>query len=396
MITPNPLEIRRRIEEYTKDRDLQMLFKAVYLLGAMECEMLGKKYSSDKGEVYGPTGADAWEEPVIVHNKRIDSIFFRIKTARMKIRNEENERVGERIVILPKNCEPWAKELFDFFREREKEKVFPYERQNVYPKVKKTEILQGTYKTEDGKALGLDNLRWIRKRELEDEYGFDDQHLEAYGIISLDRRRTPDKRLDTSRIDELKKEYLWKLCKYPETEKEETNSLLVDGIEIDVDSLIEKGENEKVEFKSSLCYDLEKKNKNKNIEIAIAKAVDSFLNSDGGIVLIGVRDDKTLLGLEGDFCVINKATTDAFELHFTNLIEKYIGAENRPYVTMRFAEREGKKIAIVVVPRRAPKEVYLTVDDEPYFYIRSGNSSRPLNVKEATEYIRKHWEKTKE
>jgi hypothetical protein len=56
MITPDPMNIRNRIEKYTEDRDLQMLFKAVYLLGAMECEMLGKKYPSDKGEVYGPTG----------------------------------------------------------------------------------------------------------------------------------------------------------------------------------------------------------------------------------------------------------------------------------------------------------------------------------------------------
>jgi predicted HTH transcriptional regulator len=162
-----------------------------------------------------------------------------------------------------------------------------------------------------------------------------------------------------------------------------------------VDDLIEKGENEKVEFKSSLWWDFKLKNKNRTIELAVAKAVQSFLNSeDGGCLLIGVRDDKTLLGLEADFNVIEKLTTDAFELHFTNIIENYLGAENRPYVTMRFAERKGKQLAVVVIPKKAPKPVFLTVDGEPSFNIRSGNSSRPLNVKEATEYIRQHWEKT--
>lgn len=401
MIEPDPMDIRRRIEKYTEDRDLQMLFKAVYLLGAMECEMLGKKYPSDEAEVYGPTGADAWEKPVFTHDMHIDSIFFRIKTARKRTKNTQDECVQERIVVLPKNCEPWAKELLDYFKEREHEIVFPIERQKIYPKVKKTGILQGlekvvTYKGNQGrKALGLDNLRWIRKRELEDEYGFDDSHLEAYGIISIDRRRTPDKRLDDPRIDELRKEYLWKLCKYPEPEEEDNNLLFVDGKKIVVDSLIEKGENEKVEFKSSLCWDYEKKKKSKDIEVAVAKAVQSFLNSDGGFVLIGVRDDKTLLGLEADFGGINKPTTDAFELHFTTVIGNYLGAENAPYITMRFAERKGEKIAIVVIPKKAPKEVFLWVDGVPSFNIRLGNSSRPLNMKDAVEYIRQHWQKTK-
>ena len=118
------------------------------------------------------------------------------------------------------------------------------------------------------------------------------------------------------------------------------------------------------------------------------------MNSDGGFVLIGVKDDKTLLGLDADFAVINKPTKDAFELHFTNVIGNYLGDENRPYVTMRFTEREGKKIAVVVVPKKAPKEVFLTVNGEPSFFIRSGNSSRRLNVKETIEYVRQHWQKT--
>jgi len=84
MIEPDPTNIRNRINNYTdKDRDLKMLFKAVYLLGAMECEMLGKKYDSDsKTKIYGPTGNDAWEKTVSVNNEQVSTVFFRIKTAR--------------------------------------------------------------------------------------------------------------------------------------------------------------------------------------------------------------------------------------------------------------------------------------------------------------------------
>ncbi len=155
--------------------------------------------------------------------------------------------------------------------------------------------------------------------------------------------------------------------------------------------MIEKHETEKTELKSSLCYDYDKKNKYWVPEMAVAKAVASFLNSDGGFVLIGVKDDKTILGLEKDFEAIHSTTEDAFELHFTSVIGNYLGLENTTYVKIRFTEKEGKKIAVVVIPKKAPKEVFLTENKTPHFYIRSGNSSRELNVKEAIEYVRQHW-----
>ena len=58
---------------------------------------------------------------------------------------------------------------------------------------------------------------------------------------------------------------------------------------------------------------------------------------------------------------------------------------------MRFHEKDGKTIALAVIPKKAPKEVYLTLEGEPSFYVRSGNSSRPLDVKQTNAYIRSHW-----
>jgi predicted HTH transcriptional regulator len=115
------------------------------------------------------------------------------------------------------------------------------------------------------------------------------------------------------------------------------------------------------------------------------------LNSNGGYVLIGVKDDKTILGLKKDFSFLKKATTDSFELHFTNIVNKYLGTENRPCVTMRFAKIGGKIVSVVIIPKRSPREVYLTLEGQPFFYIRSGNSSQPLDVKQAPIYIKEHW-----
>ena len=81
-------------------------------------------------------------------------------------------------------------------------------------------------------------------------------------------------------------------------DKTKENPQNVEGIKVDVDELIRDGENERIEFKSSLCWDVEKKNKNKVIEAAIAKSVAALMNTEGGgYLLIGVKDDKTILGL---------------------------------------------------------------------------------------------------
>ena len=61
--------------------------------------------------------------------------------------------------------------------------------------------------------------------------------------------------------------------------------------------LILKGENERVEFKSTLRWNLRAEKKDKAITHASLKTIAAFLNTDGGILLIGVADEGTLLGL---------------------------------------------------------------------------------------------------
>ena len=166
--------------------------------------------------------------------------------------------------------------------------------------------------------------------------------------------------------------------------------------QVDVEELIESGETEKVEFKASMCWDYDEGKRSKIMEFAVAKTVCAFLNTDGGYLLIGVGDDKQILGLDKDFEAIKKASTDVFELHFTNQINKYLGKENRPYVKIRFEDLNGKKIAVVIVPNRAPDPVYIKPESgKEEFYIRLGNSSHPLNVRQAATYIKNHFlEKT--
>jgi len=157
-----------------------------------------------------------------------------------------------------------------------------------------------------------------------------------------------------------------------------------------IDKLIKHGETDKIEFKSSLIWDYKRKQPSKETKMAVARALSSFMNSDGGFLLIGVDDDKKIIGLENDL-VQTHQSLDEFELTFTNAINTYLGKVNRPLINIRFDKAEGRDVAVVRV-KPSPHPVYLKYEDKKEeFCIRSGNSSQPLDISEATQYIKEHW-----
>ncbi|MCD6292988.1 MAG: putative DNA binding domain-containing protein, partial [Deltaproteobacteria bacterium] len=64
--------------------------------------------------------------------------------------------------------------------------------------------------------------------------------------------------------------------------------------------LIKAGESERLEFKSTVRWNLHENRAGKEIEIAWLKGIVGFLNTAGGVLLIGVEDDGRVVGLERD------------------------------------------------------------------------------------------------
>jgi len=160
-------------------------------------------------------------------------------------------------------------------------------------------------------------------------------------------------------------------------------------IDLKVNELIKKGESGLVEFKSSLIWDYKKKQPSKLMGIIVARTISSFMNSDGGILLIGVDNEKNILGLDNDLAQL-EGSEDNFELHLTNIINNYLGKIARSLITLRFDQVNKEKIAIISV-KKSLRPVYLKHEGKTEFFIRSGNSCQPLDVSEATDYIKDHW-----
>jgi len=169
--------------------------------------------------------------------------------------------------------------------------------------------------------------------------------------------------------------------------------IMVSGEEGSVVEMIGSGEHDKLEFKTSLRWDMQRRQVNKELEKTVMKTVAAFLNSEGGHVLIGVEDNGQPIGLENDFSSLPKGNADGFENHFNNLFNNMIGPEFRRKVQLKFSNVGGKIICLVNIdPSRKP--VYLKIGNNEDFYIRTGNVTTPLKMSEVATYVSSWW-KTK-
>jgi len=150
----------------------------------------------------------------------------------------------------------------------------------------------------------------------------------------------------------------------------------------DILDLIRSGEDRCLELKSTMRTNLHTGKPGKEIELAWLKGVAAFLNTEGGILLLGVSDDGTLLGLEAD----QFESDDKCRLHFKNLLSHHLGAENARLVRFDLYELEGKRIGAVEC-ERSDLPVYLGNKNDEAFLIRNGPSNIELSISRAVRYI---------
>ena len=161
--------------------------------------------------------------------------------------------------------------------------------------------------------------------------------------------------------------------------------------------LIEEGESVDLEFKSSLRWDFREGDVNKNLEEAVIKTVASFLNTNGGILLIGVDDDGAILGLDNDYRVLD-AGKDKFERHLRGILSNNLGkgsvATNIKMLFPKVGEYEICQLE--VQESRMPVVISLKDkqgESQEKFYIRNGNLSEELSKSEMSNYIHDKFQK---
>jgi hypothetical protein len=154
-----------------------------------------------------------------------------------------------------------------------------------------------------------------------------------------------------------------------------------------IQELIRKGESRTLEFKETLSLDVKKGIKEKHIEISALKTIVGFLNSEGGTLLIGVRDDGVCTGIEAEKEKFHKGISDKLLLHMKNLLKNRIGEEFYPFIQYNIVDCGGKEV-IRVDCIQSSVPCYL---DNKEFYVRTNPATDKLEGPKLVEYVKNHF-----
>ncbi len=268
-----------------------------------------------------------------------------------------------------------ASQLVDTEGERENELVY-YVRHVL-------DVLRMWYADEYELLTLLAQDRIDEFREYAQEVPESIQHLKAYGLV--------DRSSDALSIGMIQK-YLQEQPKRNESRATLTAPGLIasgnglNGLSdqsLRAEELIKKGEGPTVEFKSTLRMNLATKQADQKIEQSALKTIAAFLNSAGGVLLIGVDDAGNALGLDAD----NFENADRMTLHLVNLITQRIGSEHAPLISTRY-DNVGPRRVLTIECRRSPRPVFMKGERDDMFFIRLLASTAELTARKAQDYIR--------
>ena len=160
----------------------------------------------------------------------------------------------------------------------------------------------------------------------------------------------------------------------------------LEAVEFDLSKLVLNGESEAVEFKSTLRTNLHTGDKDPRMELAVLKTLTSFLNTNGGMLVIGLSDDGTPVGIQAD----DFTNEDKMSLHLVNIVKSRMGVQAMTSLHAHFDDHDDCRV-MVIKCRKSPTPVFLKDGDTERFYIRTGPSTTELSASQTQEYIRQRF-----
>lgn len=175
-------------------------------------------------------------------------------------------------------------------------------------------------------------------------------------------------------------------------------------------SLIDIGENHQVEFKSDALWSANFTNEDiKNhrpqtkelhtygqatSKIIIAKTLAGFLNSDGGNLIIGVKENKEggvdkIVGIEQEFKFLKDPCQDGYRRMIVDLIKDYFPSNIFNHLNKYFHiafEEVSDNLVCGITASKSDKRVFIKLKNKDHFYIRTDASTRELIGEETVEY----------
>lgn len=181
----------------------------------------------------------------------------------------------------------------------------------------------------------------------------------------------------------------------------------------EVHNLIFSGESLHVEFKSSSLWSADYTNedihhsksyevhthKQKASKVIIAKSIAAFLNSDGGNLVIGVKEKKDsnefeLVGIQDELKKLTDPSRDGYKrMIIDDILRSYFPSKIynhlNDYLRIDFVEtivNESVKLLCWIRVKRSDQKVFLKLTGKEVFMIRTDSQSRAIEGEELVDY----------
>lgn len=163
---------------------------------------------------------------------------------------------------------------------------------------------------------------------------------------------------------------------------------------VDLDTMISAGESDTVEFKSTFRFDLKEQRVKSERISDVTKAISAMLNTHGGVLLIGVDDEGSPIGLRCDLDSFDHddKTLDAFERKLRSAVSAQIGFIANKDVGVSFPKYKGVQICRIDIQRSKTPAFVKRKSSGAEFYVRQGNASHPLtDLEDLYLYVSDRW-----
>ena len=132
-----------------------------------------------------------------------------------------------------------------------------------------------------------------------------------------------------------------------------------------------------LEFKETLAVDLRTGKKAKHGGMRTLEAIASFLNADGGTVLIGVDDNGKIKGLDKDLKLVRKNNYDGFESKLSDMINNRLNPLPLQKINITFPQFKNITICRIDIKK---SDSWVDLDGD--IFVRDGNGKRKLKARD--------------
>jgi len=154
----------------------------------------------------------------------------------------------------------------------------------------------------------------------------------------------------------------------------------------DLKELIRNGETQTVAMLPSLRYDYRQVTTNTSIETIVIRTIAGMLNAKGGRLFIGVNKFGEIPGLANDYYSLKNKDKIGFEQRIMLIVANNLGADICSLLHLNFYILDDREICLIrISPPQRP--VFVKENNNTVFYLRMGNTTKPLNTKETLTYV---------